>query len=146
MPPPTTPTALTATPLDISKADQRDLTAIKAEAAKQSLVLGLAKAKTEYGQELVGAIHENANEEFRDAVRGILAVKNDPNNTDEEQAYLEEFGLHMLSRAATHLSEVTESGAGAINAEVGRDLRVAAPPPRRVGLLGRLLGETAEDE
>ena len=131
---------------ELSRRDGRDLTAIKGEAVKQDLVMGLTAAKTEYGQRIITDIHVNAEAEFADATHGILAIKNDPNNTEEEQAYLDEFSLHILSRAATHEAAVTEAGAGAVETEVSRTLRVAAPALRPPGLLDRLLGRGPEEE
>lgn len=130
---------------ELSRRDKRDLAAIEGEAVKQDLVMTLTEAKTEYSQRIIGDIHVNGKEEFADATRGILAVKNDPNNTEEEQTYLDEFGRHMLRQAAVHMATVSEAGSVAVETEVSRTLRVAAPEPKPRGVIDHLLGRDPED-
>jgi hypothetical protein len=109
---------------------------ITEEFRKQTLVIEGEGEKTVFGQDIIGEIHDNAQEIFVSTIKSIFEAKQEAKGT-EYQSYVDEFTTLNAKSLAKHLYGSVEVGAAEIGIEISRSLY---PPPEPLSLWKRLFG------
>lgn len=102
--------------------------ATAAEWRIQMMTIEAQKAKTLYGEYVIGDIHEHATATFAETVSNILLVK-ETARTPEVHHYVSSYCERQISLAARHIEHASVFGAENVLAEIERSPRVELPKP-----------------
>lgn len=103
---------------------------------KQVLIIEATEAKTVFGQNGIGEIHQNGGYVFHDTVSYLFELKDEAHGK-EYQPYIDEFAKLQARTLAKHILGTIEVGATNIGAMIHQSLDL---PPEKPSLWKRLFG------